>query len=284
MSELRVVILYNPISGRGQGLRIAKTVTETFRNLNIETLTINSRNLEALDWKRYNRAVVVGGDGTLQELLSLLTLYQIPVCLYPCGNQSLFAKQFSYSRNINKFCEMVIDAQIEEHHLGVVNGKLFFFMVSVGFDGFIVGEVSKRRGRDISNLSYLYQILNNLISYRAPVLSVEIDGQPFIEDKRGAVIIANSNQYALGLKVANNADSKMNNFIIRFIPSFSALGFMMKLLCSNFRRYQWTVGENIKLIIKEEKRILIQLDGETLPGEKVEVMPSSAKLLVVAGK
>ena len=281
MPVANVLILFNPISGKSKGESIAKELKAKLESRKVHALCFNSRDIESIDCSSFDRLVVVGGDGTLRSLLSKILKCHIPVCLYPCGNQSLFARQFSYPKNINLFIELILNGHIEKHYVGEANHELFFFMVSVGFDGFIVNKINNSRTAGISNWNYFTELLRNVFLFRSPVLSVEVNGQDIATKQCGYVIVANSKHYALDVQVTPAASSLDPRFVVRFIPCKTALGFLWNLLISTERTRQSIFGDNIKIQVLDKNTNSCQVDGDILIGEILQLAISPERLLVL---
>lgn len=167
--------------------------------------------------------VIVGGDGTFRDTIPFLASTNIPVVLFPAGNESLVAKQFSVSTSIPDLYERIMRYRIEKHFFCLCNDIPFFLMASVGFDSEVVKRVDQIRTKESSNLLYFRAFLKAIFSYRQPRITIQShqkDGdsnqQFFPTSISGSCIVANSSMYARNFLPAAEASSGHDEFFVRF--------------------------------------------------------------------
>ncbi len=206
----RVVVVANPVSGRGQGAKAASELVAALeeRGVRVE-LILTSRRGDAVGRLRelgteFDLAVSVGGDGTLREVLEGLVDPETPVGILPFGTANVLAIELGIPRDVHHALEILARGKQRSIDVARVNGRLSFLVVGVGLDGYAVQEVERRRRGPITKWSYVRAGLRCLWSYRAPALEVELDGDGTIE-RAGFVIVANTRQYAATLKLAPDA-------------------------------------------------------------------------------
>lgn len=94
--------------------------------------------------------VVLGGDGTLNEVACALAGSSIRLGVLPGGSTNVFARSLGMSDDPVEATAQLIDAlgdmQANEEHmsLGSANGRHFVFHTGIGFDAAVVKEVEKR--------------------------------------------------------------------------------------------------------------------------------------------
>ena len=82
---MRVVILYNPISGRGKACKMAYAIAEKCIQTTCVVEIIATQLGEQQNWLKPmlksapSAVIVVGGDGTLRQVASVLVGTTIPV-------------------------------------------------------------------------------------------------------------------------------------------------------------------------------------------------------------
>jgi len=275
----QICIVFNPISGNGGSKKRAQSLSQKLEAAGHRVILRPSQKqypneglgkiLEDTDL-----LIVAGGDGTLLPFLEPASKLDIPLCMYPTGNQSLFAQYFKIPAHEEKFIESIVNPRIEEHYYGVVNQQAFFCMASVGLDAAIVKEVSKNRNGPIGNLGYVVPTIKALcLSSPAPI-TLRADGEILIDEQPGYLIVANTPSYALGLKLVPQAcsdDKMLHATFYSTTSNFKTLWFFFRALL----RFNLSSNKNVKSlqathfeITSRSTEVPVQADGDlfgTLP-------------------
>lgn len=223
MQRKFIAIICNPISGKGRGCTVAAELQAALRARGYDVIL--AKTCQLIDEAAVcafllgrELVIVAGGDGTLMHLLPTLARTAIPVYLVPTGNESLFAKEFSMSKNISDVLSAVEFGQVVKHAVGMVNNRMFFTMMSVGFDAQVVQQMSQLRTGTINHFSYLLPMFKTLLHHRPAKITVKVDDCEVVSNKSGFLIIANNEQYALGINFVPEASSLDSDLHARFIP------------------------------------------------------------------
>ncbi|MDZ7376437.1 MAG: acylglycerol kinase family protein, partial [candidate division KSB1 bacterium] len=103
---MKILMVVNPEAGGGKGAKIVNQVRNEFLIRSCEVLEVRTKlqrkgkETLAYGWKEFlktfsqppERLVVVGGDGTLNEVVNGLN-ERVPVAFIPAGTASVFAKE-----------------------------------------------------------------------------------------------------------------------------------------------------------------------------------------------
>ena len=129
--------------------------------------------------------VVLGGDGTLNEVACALAGSPVRLGVLPGGSTNVFARSLGMSDDPVEATAQLIDSlndihANEEHmSLGTANGRHFVFHTGVGFDAAVVKEVEKRGHlkRWISHPLFIWSAFRTWAGYdRAARFRVELFG------------------------------------------------------------------------------------------------------------
>lgn len=99
---------------------------------------------------RADVVVVLGGDGTLNEVACALAGSAVRLGVLPGGSTNVFARSLGMSDDPVEATAQLIDSLSDMHgneqhmSLGTANGRHFVFHTGVGFDAAVVKEVEKR--------------------------------------------------------------------------------------------------------------------------------------------
>lgn len=139
--------------------------------------------------------VVVGGDGTLREVLAALPSPDLPVGLVPVGTANVMRLELGLPREVGPALDVVLAGHVARVDAARVDGALSVLVVGVGFDARVVRELERRRRGPITRWHYVPAIARALRGYRPPRLEVEVDGERLAEPY-GLVLIGNVVRYA----------------------------------------------------------------------------------------
>jgi len=196
----RVLVVANPISGRGRGAGAAREVARGLERTGAAVeLFLTSARGDAFERLRRmtepcDLVVSVGGDGTLREVLDGLVDPDVPVGMLPFGTANVLATQLRLPRDVHRAIEVLAAGRTQELDVARVGGKLSFLVTGVGVDGLAVDEVERRRSGAITKWSYVHAVLAVLRDYRPPRLAVRIDGEP-LPERYGFVFVSNTRSY-----------------------------------------------------------------------------------------
>jgi YegS/Rv2252/BmrU family lipid kinase len=202
----RVLVVANPISGRGRGLVAAEVLLRGFERHGVaaEILRTTARG----DAPRLLAAagpadlvVAIGGDGTLSEVLAGLGDARTPVGLLPMGTANVLAHALALPADPERALASFLGGRLQELDVARVGARLAHLVVGVGFDAHVVREVEARRRGPITKFAYVGAVLRMLRGYRPVPLRVWIDGAELVE-RPGLVWIANTPKYADLLRFA----------------------------------------------------------------------------------
>ncbi len=208
----RVLLVVNPICGRGRAAGAARELREEFARHGVaaELLTTSYRGHAAELLASAGRAdlvVAVGGDGTLSEVFQALPEADVPVGLFPRGTANMLARFLRLPRDAPGAVEVFLSGRerwIDVARAGSPLGtgdvarageRFSHLVVGIGFDAEVVSELERRRRGPITMWSYAGPLLRTLARYRPPELSVTIDGER-VPGTFGLVLVANTPGYA----------------------------------------------------------------------------------------
>jgi len=307
MSQTHVIVSVNPKAGRQSPMLRAEELCAHLRQKGFipELLTdLNevTEKANALHDAGTLRALVgVGGDGTAATLVNR-TKPGTPVTLLSAGTANLLAKHYRLPPRPVKLAEMIEHGTVRTCDAGLARygnmERLFLVMVSCGFDAHVVNGVHSRReeryqqghvrGAHISYFSYTKPILDSLIRYKFPKMTVECFDAPnlVLSDARWAFIF-NINRYGWGLPLAPFAkenDGKLDHVLFRGGTVFHGIFYTALAQCFSLHRFLSTVrlGQQTRYRITSDEPVPFQLDGDpggALPLE-IEIVPNRFTLLV----
>ncbi len=210
-STSRVLILANPVSGKGQGRAaagdLADLLEQAGEDVQVEFTRKpgHGREIAARLEPDVGRLAVVGGDGTLGEVLSGLTRFNVPIAVLPTGTANLLGRTLDLSREPQHAAGLILKGSVRRFDLGRAGDRRFVSVAGVGFDAEVVRELERRRRGSISKFSYFLPTVHALRNHRPVPLTLEVDGQ-VITENAAWVVVCNVKHYAAYFQFTPDAD------------------------------------------------------------------------------
>jgi YegS/Rv2252/BmrU family lipid kinase len=290
MPQPWVAIQRNPSSGTGKRAHLILELIQRLRQLGI-TPRLYSRRADfdaaVTDPERRPQlvaAVAAGGDGTILDLVNRHP--QLPLCVLPLGTENLLAKYLKIPRCGRTVAEVIAAGKRRRLDLGVLNGRHFLIMASVGFDAEIIHRVHANRcGGHVRHISYIGPILKSIWNFRPQPLRVTVDDSPTVHEGQ-LVVIANLSAYALNLGLVPTASGYDGLLDARIFTARSRFGLLRQFL-SVLRGGQETSPSVTRLTgrrfrIESETPVPVQADGDPagLTPATLEVEPLAVEFVV----
>jgi diacylglycerol kinase family enzyme len=268
---MKVLVLYNPISGAGRAVGAAERLREALDAAGHAATIAPTRLAPAHEWldpmlAEPGALVIVGGDGAVRMVSGAAARTDTPIYHYPSGTENLFAREFGFTRSRSGVIDALARGDVRRVDVGTANGKGFLLMASVGFDAEVVHDLSGRRTGGISHASYLGPILRQLRRYAPPRLTIEVDGEPLVEGARGFAVIGNSRQYGWRFDPARRASMVDGKLDVVFFPAPTRrrlLGWAIACRLGRHLRRKglaYRTGGEVRLLCEEA--VPFQIDGD----------------------
>lgn len=140
----------------------------------------------------YDRLLVAGGDGTINEAVNALAGSALPLAIVPMGTANVLATEIGLAAEARAIADTALEGPVARIALGQVNNRRFTLMAGVGFDAEVVRSVDPGVKQRLGKLAYVLATLKLLLRYRAPHYIVHANGRQFAV---GSVILANGRHY-----------------------------------------------------------------------------------------
>jgi YegS/Rv2252/BmrU family lipid kinase len=279
MRPRKITVIINPIAGgrRTNPDRNARLAAEVIEGCGaLPEVFVTEHRGHASDLARAAMArgadVVAawGGDGTINEVGSVLAFSDTPLAIVPAGSGNGLARELGISRRPIHALEGIVDGECRRIDVGEVAGRLFLNIAGAGFDAHIAREFATCRRRGFARYAWL--TLTHLRSFRSRTFTIETP-----EGRRSFdalfVCLANSRQFGNGAIIAPEArvdDGLLNVVIVGARPAWRTICAAPSL----FRGRVATVPDVWTFPITEtrisaEEPVLFHVDGEPVEGEKV---------------
>ncbi len=287
--QKKVLFIVSPASGTERKEPLITLIHAFAQNMNYGiVLTEGSNHARELTQEamrsEVDYVIAVGGDGTVNEVASVL--YNTPTVLgiIPIGSGNGLARHLKIPLNFMDALKRIQNGKIKHIDTALVNGKPFFCTSGAGIDAHVsqLFKEAPRRGF----WSYFKISAVELVKYAPREYEIEIDDDVF---RREALLVtaANATQFGNNAYIAPTAtddDGKLDVCLVKphakLLYPFTALRLFRRSL--NKSKY-WEMKRAKKVTIRRSDAAVIHLDGDPLEAPETleyEVIPKSLAVIV----
>ena len=282
-------VIFNPLAGRGKASTVARKTKRSLEQAHwyvIETIASEysghiENTLAAQVGQKVQLVVIIGGDGTLRELVSGLRQAQLKpeIAFIPMGNANVVARELNIPLQTNKAIELLANSTVKQVDIGVLRQDqqedlIFLAMFEIGFSAKIVTIVDRLRNGALKNL---YRLWGDLVYAIAGAMALKglsnrtfqtkIDGVTEYKSSTHGVI-ANMQTYAKGWSLTPDAlhdDGQLDTAISQKSSILTALITLMaasrkRKLKPSLMKYQRAK----EIEISSDCTLFVQVDGDPI--------------------
>jgi len=278
--------IYNPNAGNNNTARKANILKKLYAVPNSKVWE-TTKPLEASYFTKKaieenaSRIIAIGGDGTVNEVASVLTETTIPIGIIPIGSGNGLARHL----NIPLQFEAALDKAMHGHEIGIdvglLNNKMFFCTAGIGFDAKVAQLFAQSNQRGFIN--YIKATLSALTMYKP--IEISINQGPM--EKVYSLTFANASQFGNNAYISpfsDLQDAYLEMVKIKPIHLVNAGILVMQLFSKKIHRSNKVNIQSIKSItIQYKGNEPLHLDGETLLTDNatLEISIDPLALLVI---
>lgn len=228
--------------------------------------------------------LVLGGDGTVNEVVQGLIHSNVPLGVLPGGTANVLAMELGLGTRSEAAARKLISFEPRPVALGRITGSFgsrhFLLMAGAGLDATIVYEVSAGLKNAAGKLAYWAAGFGQFFK-RVEQLEVRIDQQIH---RCGFALVSRVRNYGGDLEIASGASLHDDHFEVVLFEGSNPLRYAWYMLNVAARRVQRIRG--VRVLRADCVEILteapVQIDGEYLGREAVsiEIVPGALHLLV----
>jgi len=251
--------------------------------------------------------VVVGGDGTLNEVINGITDFEkVRLSLIPAGSGNDFARNLGIMKSPQERLERVLECVnegrdcFERIDLGEAQwseakkSRKYAISSGVGMDALVCKKMLTSKIKVIMNklglgkVSYLIVTVQSLLSMETADMAVKVDGSNILNFKRTIFAAAmNAKAEGGGVPMAPKASVQDGLLSTCFVYKFTKLGALLRLPFLAVGMHEHFNGFKVfdckKIDIKIKKPMALHTDGEYL-GDVTEVtyncLPGKMRFMV----
>lgn len=285
------LLLVNPTSGRGRGLRLLTRTAQALRDAGFSPeVSVTASLADATEQARAaapgSLVAVLGGDGFLGAAAAGARESGAVVLALAGGRGNDTVRRLGLALDPVKAVQSLSRLTVRELDLGLANGRPYLGVANAGFDG-LANEYGNNARLNLGPFVYLYGGIRAFLDWKNVTFTVSVDGKES-SFPGWLVAVGNVGQYGGGLRIAPLAKADDGRLDVVSLGRATILGVAITYLRSYRGAHlgqpniSFTRGSTVN--ISASKPLNLYADGEkvaTLPA-LVEVLPAAVKFLVPA--
>ena len=269
-------IIVNPNAGKGKGKKNLKTVLKLFSERGAEYSVFETTRAgeakefsERLTSSGEHEIIVVGGDGTLHEVLNGLSdPSSCRLGLIPSGTGNDFSAAAGLPSNAAQAAEIILSGETKETDFLCVGGVRCMNVGGLGMDVDVL--VRCKKGRFVKGkIKYLLSLLQSLFTFKG--YEIEIESGERRETHKALIAVAcNGTQIGGGIRICPASvidDGKIDVMAVECMGKaqiVKAFLYLMKGKVLDYPAAEHFLCERVKIVPSQP--CTVQLDGELYDG------------------
>ena len=303
------IVLVNPHAGTGKGKKDWNKINEHLSQSTIEFEAFNTKHREHAQAltskfikKGYRKFIVVGGDGTLNEVVNGIFIQKnVPteeflVAMIPVGTGNDWCRMFDIPFDYEKAVKTIQNEKVFQQDIGKVSfyqgdiKKQRFFMnvAGMGYDAIVAAKTNKDKERGRGGiLVYLKNLLSSLLFYKFSEVKMITDREKeSCNCKAFSISVGICKYNGGGMMQLPNAvadDGLLDITLIKKIGRLTVIKQIKNLYDGSFINHpkvETLRAGNIQ--IESNPPINLEVDGESLGHSpfQFEIIPKSLRVLI----
>jgi diacylglycerol kinase family enzyme len=230
--------------------------------------------------------IVVGGDGTVSLVASLLPRKDCRLGIIPVGTTNMLAQLLGIPLGTHRALEMLLTSRQTRRIDALGSGeRLFFLNASAGLSSFSISDLRTAEKSYFKLLAYVFAVTRSMRKAKTRRFHVEIDGQP--QDIEAAELFID-NAGALWMPRYRTSDARLDDglaevcYVQKATPRELGNAVLDVLLVRKHRVALRRVASARVATIDCEEPIPVQADGDAVAFTPVElrVIPAAVCFIV----
>ncbi|MNK98936.1 Diacylglycerol kinase [compost metagenome] len=234
-----------------------------------------------------DRILVVGGDGTVNEVVQAIAHTQTSLGLIPAGTVNVLANEFGIPADYQAAARIAVDGDCVSIDLGRANDRYFTMMVGIGYDAAVTYAMWPSLKKIAGQLAYVVSGVQNFFTHRASRMRLRIDGTRRIRRLGYFMVVSNTRLYGgpgrTVNELADTRDGLLDLTIFRSRRWYHVIFGLTRVFFGRGKRFARIEAMRVRSVdVKASRRLPYQLDGDNAGHTPVsiEVRPQALRLMV----
>lgn len=257
----KVAFVINPNAGVKKKINIIEFIKTHFpKNIAYDFIVWkNKDDFESVKQQilsgNYNIVVACGGDGTVNQVSSVVAHTSMALGIFPLGSGNGLARSNRIPLDLKQALQIIERGTTKKIDGATVNGHPFFCTAGIGFDAHIANEFATSTKRGF--VTYFKTTVKEFFSYSPSLYKINIDGK-IIETKAFLITIANAGQWGNDVYIAPEAELNDGILNVSILKPFSNFAIPM----IGIKLFSKKIHTSVSLQSEKGKHIDIEFTGE----------------------
>lgn len=264
----KALLAVNPFSGNKRGVRVASIIAHRLSPYYDIEQHVSSQPGElaaVIDAKRdaIFAVFVVGGDGTVNEVLQVVVNTSLVLGVFPLGSGNATAYELGIL-TLNQGLRRILNGVTKTYDCGLVNGRYFMNIAGVGFDTVIALGAEKEHVRGPA--AYVRLVLKHYLSYKPLNITFITDSEEWVSQVFVANI-ANMRQlgnFAFTAPMAKPDDGYLDLCLLKPFPKAFSSDILLRLFAGLLPNSRYYEHKRVKQLKITGDFMHAQVDGESI--------------------
>ncbi|MDA3854253.1 MAG: YegS/Rv2252/BmrU family lipid kinase [Bacteroidales bacterium] len=281
----QALLVVNPFSGNKRGMRVADLIAKKLRSHFDITIYVSNAPgdaAKAIEERitTLDAVFVVGGDGTVNEVLQVVVGTPLALGLFPVGSGNATAYELG-NITMQLAIRKIQNDNIKTYDCGNINGRYFMNIVGTGFDTVVANDFAKKETRGLPG--YVHLILKHYFNY-SPLKITMDDGEHQWRRTVFMINIANMRQlgnFAFTAPMAKPNDGVLDLCIIKPFPKAFTSDLLLRLFSRNLDKSRYYEHSPVKNVVIKGEFSHANVDGEHIQVNgvmNISVVPQSVHI------
>lgn len=286
-SEIKWGLILNPNAGSGTGKKNWPAIQKLVKRARIEfDVVFTERKGHAIELtqqlieKGFRKLIVVGGDGTLNEVVNGI-FYQkniepkeMTLAMIPVGTGNDWCRTFQVPTKYMDAIKLIRDEKTVVQDIGLVdfhNGstpdRYFANVAGIGFDATVAQAANKLKEQGKGNaMSYILILLKTLLRYNSKPMQLTVGEEEF-KERMFSIGIGIGKYNGGGMKQLPNAiadDGLLDITIIKNISKWTVIKELKGLYDGSFLSHPKIAALQNTTVYFTKNQLEIETDGESV--------------------
>lgn len=291
MNKKSVVFITNPFSGTSSKNNLNVLIDENLDKNKFDYQiwkTEYSGHAKLLAQKACDKKIdvvaSVGGDGTLNEIASVLVNKNILLAVVPGGSGNGFSYHIGIKRDVKSAIEAINQGKTIKIDTCTANEHFFINVAGLGLDAKVSYETKRSTKRGF--LLYFTQTLKEAKNFKYLKLKIDFNNN-FKEGEYAMAVVANGSIYGYNFAIAPTAvldDGEMDILLIKKAPIFRYFLLAFRMINKSFHKsplVEFYRTKHIKITVTDLH--YLHTDGEGFQNQGMldfNIVPKSLNLII----
>ena len=225
-SDPLLVIIANPTAHNGKAASVIDAVCQLLEKRGLayrcdKTQYVgHAMRLADMAFREGAEAIIcVGGDGTVNEIISGLAGRHMTLYLVPCGTGNDFVKVLPLPKDPIKALECQLDSPACPVDIGQVNDRYFLNIAGTGFDVEVLRQTTRFKWLGGGLLPYLCGVVAALRRFKPMDIELTIDGGQTEKHRITIISIGNGQYLGGGMRAVPRANPMDGLFDVIYVDA-----------------------------------------------------------------